>query len=196
MVHVSKALVNSRCLQPAGPAGRSNEHRSGQAALNVEAAGRGQCAPHRRTLKPMRPARVSGLTASTAPRRSSTCGWELGGGRRGVLRADLRNCRAESQAEPAQWPAVPPLTLPRQQGNSGERRTSNNAVSGRGIFCKEIFTSLPPRGSPAPGPWSLGLTRKCTLTKEHALPRVSADTATTSQLSSSNSGIRCCRAGK
>lgn len=32
-------------------------------------------------LKPMRPARVSGLTASTAPRRSSTCPWQQGGSR-------------------------------------------------------------------------------------------------------------------
>lgn len=30
------------------------------------------------------------------------------------------------------------------------------------------------------------------LTKEQALPRVSPDTATTSQLSPSNSGIMCC----
>ncbi len=39
----------------------------------------------------------------------------------------------------------------------------------------------------------VALASRAELTKEHALPRVSADTATTSQASASNSGMRCCK---
>lgn len=58
--------------------------------------------------------------------------------------------------------------------------------------CRAHVAQNTPTCSHAPSRNMNSMVQQAALTKEQALPRVSADTATTSQVSASNSGMRCC----